>query len=149
MLYSYTTFSRFLEIPDRNIMHIIEILMIPILSLLYFVKIFRKKASTIIFSASSFHLKKVIKDEKSKYYVDREDLRDNEKRFPHGDIYGNKVHTTVNLLAVKYGLEGFLELLSGNGWFFNCTEAGIFGITKKFEILINMLYQHVLDKKFI
>lgn len=74
-------------------------------------------------------------DEDSKYYVDREDLRDKEARFPHGDIYGNKVHTTSSLLAVKYSLEGFLELLAGNGWFFNCTEAGIFGITKKFESL--------------
>jgi len=73
------------------------------------------------------------KDEGARYYVDRKDFRDNEKRFPHGDIYGNKVHTTINLLAVKYSLEGFLELLSGNGWFFNCTEAGIFGITKKFQ----------------
>ena len=71
-------------------------------------------------------------DEKSKYYVDREDLRDEEPRFPHGDIYGNKVHTTTGLLAVKYSLEGYLEALSGAGWFFNCTEAGIFGITKKY-----------------
>lgn len=73
------------------------------------------------------------KDDESRYYVDRKDFRDQEKRFPHGDIYGNKVHTTVGLLAVKYALEGFLELLAKAGWFFNCTEAGIFGITKKFE----------------
>ncbi len=72
------------------------------------------------------------KDEGSKYYVDRDDPRDAEKRFPHGDIYGNIVQTTLNLLAVKYSLEGFLELLSKAGWFFNCTEAGIFGITKRF-----------------
>lgn len=74
-------------------------------------------------------------DEDAKYYVDRKDFRDKEKRFPHGDIYGNKVHTTLGLLAVKYTLEGFLELLAKAGWFFNCTEAGIFGITKKFEDL--------------
>lgn len=73
------------------------------------------------------------KDDNSRYYVDREDFRDKEKRFPHGDIYGEKVHTTAALLAVKYALEGFLEIISGAGWFFNCTEAGIFGITKKFE----------------
>jgi len=73
------------------------------------------------------------KDDAARYYVDREDFRDQEKRFPHGDIYGNKVHTTVGLLAVKYALEGFLELLSKAGWFINCTEAGIFGITKKFD----------------
>ena len=72
------------------------------------------------------------KDKDSKYYVDRTDFRDNEKRFPHGDIYGNMVETTVGLLAVKYSLEGFLEVISGAGWFFNCTEAGIFGITKRF-----------------
>lgn len=75
------------------------------------------------------------KDEDSKYYVDRTDFRDNEKRFPHGDIYGNKVHTTLGLLAVKYSLEAFLEVLSKAGWFFNCTEAGIFGITKRFPDL--------------
>jgi hypothetical protein len=70
---------------------------------------------------------------KSRYYVNRKDDRDNERRFDHGDIYGKKVQTTVSLLAVKYSLEGFLELLSEAGWFFNCTEAGIFGITKKFD----------------
>jgi hypothetical protein len=72
------------------------------------------------------------KDDGSKYYVDREDKRDKEMRFPHGDIYGNKVHTTMGLLAVKYSLEGFLELIKDAGWFINCTEAGIFGITKRF-----------------
>ncbi len=75
------------------------------------------------------------KNEDSKYYVDRTDSRDNEKRFPHGDIYGNIVHTTPGLLAVKYSLEGFLDLISKAGWFFNCTEAGIFGITKRFPDL--------------
>lgn len=73
------------------------------------------------------------KDDNSRYYVDREDFRDKEKRFPHGDIYGEKVHTTASLLAVKYALEGFLEIISGAGWFINCTEAGIFGITKRFD----------------
>jgi hypothetical protein len=71
-------------------------------------------------------------EEESKYYVDREDPRDHEQRFPHGDIYGKKVHTTLTLLGVKYSLEGFLETIKGACWFFNCTEAGIFGITKKF-----------------
>ncbi len=75
------------------------------------------------------------KDKDAKYYVDREDLRDKEERYPHGDIYGNIVHTTPSLLAVKYPLEGFLEVLSKAGWFFNCTEAGIFGITKRFHDL--------------
>ena len=72
------------------------------------------------------------RDDNARYYVDREDFRDNELRFDHGDIYGNRVKTTIGLLAVKYSLEGFLELLSRAGWFFNCTEAGIFGITKRF-----------------
>lgn len=75
------------------------------------------------------------KDEEAKYYVDREDSRDKEPRFPHGDIHGNIVHTTPNLLAVKYTLEGYLEILSQAGWFFNCTEAGIFGITKRYPDL--------------
>ena len=72
------------------------------------------------------------KDDDSTYYVDRKDPRDKEQRFPHGDIYGNKVYTTLSLLAVKYALEGFLEIISQVAWYFNCTEAGIFGITKKY-----------------
>jgi hypothetical protein len=75
------------------------------------------------------------KDKDSQYYVDRTDPRDKEERYPHGDIYGNIVHTTPNLFAVKLSLEGFLEFLSEAGWFFNCTEAGIFGITKRFPDL--------------
>lgn len=73
------------------------------------------------------------KNEEARYYVDRDDVRDGEKRFPHGDIYGNKVETTPSLLAVKYPLEAFSEILSKVCWFFNCTEAGIFGITKRFK----------------
>jgi len=72
------------------------------------------------------------KDDDARYYVDRKDDRDNETRYPHGDINLNKVHTTTGLLAVKYSLEAFLEPLMGAGWFFNCTEAGIFGMSKKF-----------------
>jgi hypothetical protein len=68
---------------------------------------------------------------KSRYYVDRDDPRDSHSKYAHGDIYGNKVYTTSSLLAVKYCLEAFLELLQGSAWFFNCTEAGIFGITKR------------------
>jgi hypothetical protein len=73
------------------------------------------------------------KEESSTYYVDREDPRDIQPRYPHGDIYGNKVFTSRTLLAVKYALEGFLELLAGAVWIFNCTEAGIFGMSKKFD----------------
>jgi len=72
-------------------------------------------------------------DDGSRYYVDRDDPRDQDTRFPHGDIHGNKVFTTQSLLAVKYTLEGFLELLAGSSWFLNCTEAGIFGVTKRFK----------------
>ena len=73
------------------------------------------------------------KDAEATYYVDREDPRDADVRAPHGDIYGNKVYTNLSLLAVKYSLEGFLEVISGGAWFFNCTEAGIFGISKKYH----------------
>lgn len=75
------------------------------------------------------------KEKDSTYYVDRKDPRDENKRFPHGDIYGNMVETTWDLLMVKYTLEGFLELISKAAWYFNCTEAGIFGITKRFPDL--------------
>jgi len=75
------------------------------------------------------------KAEDSRYYVDRKDFRDHEQRFPHGDIYGNMAETTAGLLAVKYSLEAFTEVLSKVCWFFNCTEAGIFGITKRFPDL--------------
>ncbi len=38
------------------------------------------------------------------------------------------------LMSLKLGLEDFLGKLSGKGWFLNCTEAGIFGVTKKGNI---------------
>jgi hypothetical protein len=72
------------------------------------------------------------KDRNVRYYVDRDDPRDSEPRGPHGDIYGNIVYTTAGLLAIKLCLEQILELISGAGWFFNCSEAGIFGVTKRF-----------------
>jgi len=75
------------------------------------------------------------KDLEIQYYVDRVDPRDKEARYPHGDIHGNIVYTTPGLLALKLCLEHFLERISGAGWFFNCSEAGIFGITKRFPDL--------------
>ncbi len=69
----------------------------------------------------------------STYYMDRTDPRDNDRKGVHMDIFGNLVDTNYNLLALKISLERFLETISGAGWFFNCTEAGIFGITKRFE----------------
>jgi len=69
----------------------------------------------------------------STYYVDRKDPRDEDRKGVQGDIYGNLVETNHSLLALKISLERFLESISGDGWFFNCTEAGIFGVTKKFR----------------
>lgn len=69
------------------------------------------------------------------YYVDRADPRDKDKKYPHGDIHGNIVYTTPSLYALKLSLEAFLELISKAGWFINCTEAGIFGISKRFPDL--------------
>jgi hypothetical protein len=71
-------------------------------------------------------------DEKAKYYVDRPDPRDSDKKWPHGDIYGNMIYTTSMLLALKLALESFLGRIAGAGWFINCSEAGIFGVTKRF-----------------
>ena len=71
-------------------------------------------------------------DEKAQYYVDRPDPRDEDKRWPHGDMYGDLVYTTSGLLALKLSLEYFLGKIAGAGWFINCSEAGIFGITKRF-----------------
>jgi hypothetical protein len=68
----------------------------------------------------------------STYYVDRKDPRDVDRKGVQGDIHGNVVETNHNLLALKISLERFLESLSGAGWFFNCTEAGIFGVTKRY-----------------
>lgn len=69
----------------------------------------------------------------SSYYVDRADPRDIDRQGIHGDIWGNLVDTNYSLLSLKISLERFLETISGAGWFFNCTEAGIFGVTKRYE----------------
>ena len=84
--------------------------------------------SIIIFVGNELSYQK--KD--STYYVGRKDARDEDRKGVQGDIYGNLVETNHNLLALKISLERFLESISGAGWFFNCTEAGIFGVTKKF-----------------
>ncbi len=85
--------------------------------------------STLLFVGNEMSFK----DKEIRYYVDRDDPRDKEPRSPHGDMYGNIVYTTQGLLALKLSLEHFLEVISGAGWFFNCSEAGIFGITKRFS----------------
>ena len=69
--------------------------------------------------------------EDSTYYVDRKDLKDAWERKPQIDIHGNKVYTNHMLMTLKLVLEDFLGKLSGVGWFLNCTEAGIFGVTAK------------------
>jgi len=69
--------------------------------------------------------------EETPYYPDRKDVKDGFQRKPHPDIYGNTIFTSYGLYSLKLALEDFLGKISGNGWFFNCTEAGIFGVTAK------------------
>jgi len=73
------------------------------------------------------------KEVDSQFYVHRRDDREKVIRRPHMDIHGNMVSTNLGLLALKISLEAFLETICGAGWFINCTEAGIFGITKRFK----------------
>jgi hypothetical protein len=75
------------------------------------------------------------KDENATYYANRTDPRDKDKQGVQGDVYGNLVHTSTNLMALKLSLERFLEMIKGAGWFLNCTEAGIFGISKAYPNL--------------
>jgi hypothetical protein len=67
---------------------------------------------------------------KDKYYVDRTDEKDLWDRRPVQDIYGKKIYTTFLFYQMKLVLEDYLGKISGAGWFFNATEAGIFGVTK-------------------
>ena len=67
---------------------------------------------------------------KDKYYPDRTDEKDTWIRRPHIDIYGKKVWTSFMLYQMKLVLEDYLGKVSAAGWFFNATEAGIFGVTK-------------------
>ena len=75
------------------------------------------------------------KDEGIQYYADKPDLKDTWKRKPAPDIYGNKVYTTYVLYSLKLALEDFLGKVSGAGWFFNCSEEGIFGVSNKHGML--------------
>lgn len=68
----------------------------------------------------------------STYYVGRDDPRDRDRQGVQGDINGDLVETSSNLMALKISLERFLEMIHGAAWFFNCTEAGIFGVTKRY-----------------
>jgi len=53
------------------------------------------------------------KDDKANYYVNRPDPRDSDRKWPHGDIYGNLVYTTSSLFALKLSLEYFLSRIAG------------------------------------
>lgn len=67
-------------------------------------------------------------DKESTYYAGRTDEKDGWERAAHLDIYGNVAYTTRVLFSLKLALEDFLGKLSGCGYFFNCTEAGILGV---------------------
>lgn len=64
------------------------------------------------------------------YYADRSDEKDRWVRGLHPDIHGKVVHTSHMLMSLKLALEDYLGKLPG--WFLNCTEAGIFGVTARY-----------------
>jgi len=72
-------------------------------------------------------------DKEVPYYADREDHKDKFIRKPHLNIYGTVAYTNYGLMSLKLALEDFLAKMSGEGWFFNCTEAGIFGISIEWD----------------
>ena len=79
--------------------------------------------------------------EETPYYVDRQDLKDAYDRKPHIDIRGKKVFTNYMLMSLKFTLEDFLGKLPG--WFFNASEAGIFGVSSRYGNL-PWIYQFTL-----
>lgn len=72
------------------------------------------------------------KDMEARYYADREDHKDKQRRAAHPDIYGNVYYTNHSLFALKQTLEDFLGKVSAYGYFFNATEAGIFGVSRRY-----------------
>jgi hypothetical protein len=72
-------------------------------------------------------------DKEVTYYAGRKDIKDTWARKPHLNIYGKVAYTNYMLMSLKIGLEDFLGKMSGVGWFFNCTEAGIFGMSIEWE----------------
>lgn len=72
------------------------------------------------------------KDREVPYYADRKDYKDNFLRRPHPDIYGNVYYSTEMLMSLKQTLEDFLGKISGAALFFNATEAGIFGVSRRY-----------------
>ncbi len=83
-------------------------------------------------------------DKEAPYYPDRKDYKDAWVRNPHPDIYGKTVYTNYMLFSLKLALEDFLGKLSGNGWFINATESGIFGVSKRYGNT-PWIYQLTLD----
>ncbi|MFA5340198.1 MAG: 6-hydroxymethylpterin diphosphokinase MptE-like protein [Clostridia bacterium] len=69
-------------------------------------------------------------EETSPYYADRKDEKDLWKRGKHPDIYGKVCYTNYMLFSLKVALEDYLGKLPG--FFFNCTEAGIFGVSARY-----------------
>lgn len=69
--------------------------------------------------------------EKTTYYVDRTDEKDIDKKQPAMDLHGNKVYTSYQLWALKCASEYFIDHIKNAAWWFNCTEAGIFGVSKR------------------
>ena len=69
------------------------------------------------------------KDKEVTYYVDRTDEKDEWVRKPAIDIYGNVVYTNYMLSTLKIASEWFIDKIKHAAWWFNCTEAGIFGVS--------------------
>lgn len=78
--------------------------------------------------------------EKATYYADRQDEKDRWLRKPHININGGISYTNYMLMSLKIGLEDFLAKIWGGGWFLNCTEAGIFGVSKRWERKYGSIY---------
>lgn len=81
-------------------------------------------------------------DEGAPYYADRSDIKDSWEKQPHISIFGDKVYTNYNFMCLKLALEDFLGKVPG--YFFNATEAGIFGVSKRYGNL-PWIYQMNLD----
>ena len=77
--------------------------------------------------------------QKTSYYIDREDIKDSWVRKPHINIFGDTVYTNYMFMSLKFALEDFLGKLPG--WFFNATEAGIFGVSVRYG---NLAWIHQL-----
>ena len=70
-------------------------------------------------------------DKQVTYYIDRKDEKDDVERLPAVDLRGNMVYTSRMLWALKVSSEYFIDAIKPAAWWFNCTEAGIFGVSKR------------------